>query len=456
MVVARLDAPKTSENVLATDIFKVGNRLKLPRTGRQAKVVKVQKVENTWYMFNTPVKGILCWHKESDLLKINPPVTIKSEPARTILRVRKPDRQGCRVKLRQKRFIELARQAIPVKVEIQLPPSPAPKEVTQHSMLGVKPARTNVAPKKIKCFEKRILVAKVLLLGAGRQSSGITEMIVEGDLPRIDFAIFADTGDEPDWVYRQVLYLDGRLASVGIPLIIVKKEGGMVFAAKAPGSRFASMPIYTGVRGKKMGILRRQCTNEWKIIPSESYIRQWMLEHGHAFRRKDNARVVKRNVYIEQWYGIATDELYRMGERGPNWQKSVYPLIDKGWTTDNCLDYLKSKKLPIPKKSSCRVCPYHGDEHWLDVKTNYPSDFEHACAFDEWLRSPAAKLSKTMKGLRQECYLHVSCLPLSEVDFEERIAKKKRGGVSRFQVELFAEEMASGKCGTDGGFSCMS
>lgn len=325
----------------------------------------------------------------------------------------------------------------------------------QHGLLPDIPL-VKIQPSKpalVRDFSNRKLVGKVLQLGAGRQSSCIAEMIVEGELPRVDLVVFADTGDEPTWVYEQVWYLAGRLGSVGIPLMLVKKQGANSLVEEAKntvGRRFAAMPLYVGTRGKRQGILKRQCTNEWKIIPSDHCLRDWLLQCGHAVRRSDGARMVKPSVYIEQWYGISADEPWRMKARGLNWQRAVYPLIERQMTTQACLKWLEARALPVPKKSSCRVCPYHDDHYWLDLKKNWPVDFEHACAFDDWLRSPEAQLTKMIKRLVYECYLHESCLPLREIDFEERLETKRRGRVSPFQRELI------GTCASDGGFSCLS
>ena len=49
-----------------------------------------------------------------------------------------------------------------------------------------------------------------LSCGAGVQSGTIVEMIVEGELPMPDLIMFADTGDEPQYVYDHVKYLKTR------------------------------------------------------------------------------------------------------------------------------------------------------------------------------------------------------------------------------------------------------
>lgn len=327
--------------------------------------------------------------------------------------------------------------------------------LTQHAFFGIDEIKIIQKPDaKPRRQRERKLVGTVLQLGAGRQSSAIAEMIVEGDLPRVDVVCFADTGDEPAWVYEQVWHLAGRLDSVGIPLIITMKKdfsGGIVESAKSNPARYASMPVFTGQHGQPGGMLRRQCTNDWKVQPADDYIRDWLEERGHVTRAKNGSRRVKPSVYVEMWYGIGTDEMYRQKKRGTGWQQAVYPLITLKMNTRDCLAYLKEKGLPVPRKSSCRICPYHEDEYWLDLQQNYPADFEHACQFDDFIRTLHGKRA-TFKHIKDKLYLHRSCTPLREVDFAARIEVKRRGNVSPFQKELILQ----GSCSTDGGFSCFS
>lgn len=56
---------------------------------------------------------------------------------------------------------------------------------------------------------------RVLSLGAGVQSSTLLLMSELGELPRLDAAIFADTGAEPSYVYA---WLEWLMAQVTIPV----------------------------------------------------------------------------------------------------------------------------------------------------------------------------------------------------------------------------------------------
>lgn len=295
--------------------------------------------------------------------------------------------------------------------------------IRQLAMMGVKPIEYK--PKMKRQPKGRDLVGIVVNLGAGVQSSTLIEMIVEGELPPVDLVIFADTGDEPPWVYNQVAYLAMRLSLRNIPLIRVAKDGpGIVENAMYGHFRFATMPLFTKGDSGKKGQMRRQCTKEFKIQPINNYLLDWMVEHGHGKRGIDkngrDYRRVSTKVYIEQWYGISMDEIERMKDRGAGWQKAIYPLIDKGMKRSDCIAWLKSKGLPIPDKSSCVVCPFHDDLFWYNLSVNYPPVFEHACIFDDWLRTPEAS-ERFTRNMRQDVYLHRSCEPLRTINFRERV-----------------------------------
>ncbi|MFD6245348.1 hypothetical protein ACFWGG_09250, partial [Streptomyces roseolus] len=63
---------------------------------------------------------------------------------------------------------------------------------------------------------------RALSLGAGVQSSALLALSAEGVLPKVDYAIFADTGWEPQSVYAHLDRLEREIAEpAGIPLLRV-------------------------------------------------------------------------------------------------------------------------------------------------------------------------------------------------------------------------------------------
>ena len=291
-------------------------------------------------------------------------------------------------------------------------------------------------------------VGNVLMLGGGRQSSGLVEMSVEGELPRFDLVLFADTYDEPDYVYQQVNYLRSRLALVNTPLQVVTHKSGLGIVEYTKDlrlSRFAKMPLYVMAEDGTVSQLPRQCTKEFKVDPCDRAMREWLFGQGYARQQKNGLRVVP-GVYVNVALGFGADESYRVNRKPftVKWKRKAFPLYERGISTAKLMGWFEEKGLRVPKKSSCRICPYHDDQYWMEMS---PPDFEAACGFDDFIRTPAA-VKHFLKGIRERCYLHPSCTPLRDVDFKHW--KQKR----RFNP-LQAELMLGSTCANDGGFSCM-
>jgi len=253
-----------------------------------------------------------------------------------------------------------------------------------------------------------------LSLGAGLQSSTIAEMIVEGELPPVDLVLFADTKDEPDYVYKQVDYLRGRLARVGIELRTV--NGGDIIAnAHDPNKRFAAMPVFTQTiknNEYKTGRMKRQCTTEFKIVPIEAEVKQELLKRGMAAQKKRGI-YVNRGLKVECWLGITLDEVERMRPNKHKWIDNRWPLIDLRMYRMDCATWLMKRGLPVPLKSSCRVCPFHKNSYWSFLKDERSNDWKHVVDFDDFIRSGNGRLAATAKG---DLFLHKDCVPLSMVD----------------------------------------
>lgn len=298
-------------------------------------------------------------------------------------------------------------------------------------------APVRVAKRKYTHKEKQ-LEAVFISLGGGVQSSTLVEMYLEGDLdlPRLDGVLFADTGDEPAWVYQQVAYLRQRLATINVPLVTVSK-GSLIADVQAEFGRFVTMPLW--VRGKdgKPAMIRRQCTREYKLEPMRDEILDYLIERDLAktiVRATGTARRVNPGVLVKQVVGISLDEFQRACEAdkwGTSWLKTDYPLIyPYRMRRTDCVSYLQKRDLPVPKKSSCRRCPYHDDYFWLDAYENYrASVFEPACAFDDWLRTEDGRGRIKLNAL---AYLHRACEPLRTLPFLAGVGAPERATLTEY------------------------
>jgi hypothetical protein len=255
---------------------------------------------------------------------------------------------------------------------------------------------------------------RVLSLGAGVQSSTLALMYARGDLaPAPDCAIFADTDAEPQSVYEWLDWLETKLP---FPVHRVMKKDGLHAALmrSLEGGRFASVPFYTesGTR-RGIGMLRRQCTREFKVEPITKKLRELI---GLKFRQR-----APKTTAIIQAIGISLDEAHRMKPSRERWIEHIWPLIDAGMTRSDCLTWMARHGYPRPPKSACSFCPYHDDAQWLDLKHNQPEAWEQAVTVDRLIRNG-------VRGTRQRLFLHESLRPLDEVEFSPVVEEGRSFG----------------------------
>lgn len=261
-------------------------------------------------------------------------------------------------------------------------------------------------------------VGSVLSLGAGLQSSVLAEQVFLGKVD-VDLIVFSDTGCEPQWVYEQVWYLAEKAAALDIPFKIAARLGdGLLLDSQNPEhKRFAKMPLYT-IEYERKGMMRRQCTREYKIEPFSRVVRQWLLKQGHALQDSIGRIRVNSKKYVDILLGITWDEVQRVRYNGyPKWQNPVYPFVDRRETRDDCTRYLQENNLRIPEKSSCFVCPFHVDSFWKQLRDTAPEEWQQACDFDDWLRTDNSQYY--LRDMQATVYLHRSFVPLRDIDFDK-------------------------------------
>lgn len=261
---------------------------------------------------------------------------------------------------------------------------------------------------------------KIISLGLGVQSVALYYMSSLGELPRVDAAIMADTGKEKEATYKYLSYLLAwQVINNGIPIIVVQDRNlfdDLLHKASNAQDRFASIPAFVQNNLGSVGMLKRQCTYDYKIIQVDRMIRK--LYDIPAGRRLPKTEI---------WKGISVDELERMNAPKEVWKKVVYPFTGfwfdraswgkfpeaKVMRRSDISQWYLQKGLPDPGKSSCVFCPYQSDASWARLKQESPADFEAAVRVDEAIRTdPSARIHSS-------CYLHRSLRPLKEVNFDQ-------------------------------------
>ena len=74
-------------------------------------------------------------------------------------------------------------------------------------------------------------------------------------------------------------------------------------------------------------------------------------------------------------------------------------------------------------------CPYHSNRFWRDIKRENSDAWKIAVEVDQTIRD------SSKRGLNDKIFLHRSCKPIDEIDFEDN------------QLEMFEGFDCEGHCG---------
>lgn len=254
----------------------------------------------------------------------------------------------------------------------------------------------------------------VLNLGAGVQSTALFLLIREGAVKCPDaVAVFADTQEEPEAVYRHLEWLK----TLEHPRIFVRTAGklgdDLVRGRDTTGGRFAAIPAFT-TDGASDGMTRRQCTKEYKTEVIQRTIRREII--GLAKGRRIDA-----DCEVHQYIGISRDEARRSVGVKANIESrrgwfAHFPLMEMGWTRQDCLRWLADRVPHQVPRSACVFCPFHSDAEWLRIKRDDAAGWARAVEIDTALRMAGSVANRDM---RQTMYLHRSHKPLADVNLNE-------------------------------------
>lgn len=244
----------------------------------------------------------------------------------------------------------------------------------------------------------------IISLGAGVQSSTMALMAAAGEItPMPHCAIFADTQDEPQAVYKWLDWLEKQL-----PFSVYRTSAGRLSGHIAEAirekRRVSKPPLFTAPEDGRPseGILTRDCTRDFKIAPIQREVRRVMRE----------ARATK----VIQWIGISLDESQRMKSSRVNYSTHRFPLIESDFTRHDCLQWMERSGFETPPRSACVYCPHHSNAAWRRMKKEDPQGWRDAVAFDKMIRTGIHKV-------RAKAYVHRSCVPLDQVDLSTDIDK---------------------------------
>lgn len=232
---------------------------------------------------------------------------------------------------------------------------------------------------------------RVISLGWGRQSFALAAMAALGELPLVDVAIHADTTHERSETYAFAERWTPWLEARGVRVVTVHgKRNNAPIRDDGP----VLIPAFTTREsGAPSGMLRRQCTYDWKVAP----IRRWLQKHRAGAR-------------VEMWLGITLDEVQRVKAADVKYLENKYPLIEQRMSRQSVNLWLERNGLEIPPKSACVFCPFHDLAQWREIQRGDNGDWQRAVEIDEAIRH---------KRPGYIAYLAAARVPLVELDLRD-------------------------------------
>lgn len=234
-------------------------------------------------------------------------------------------------------------------------------------------------------------LTEIFSSGGGTQSACIAALIIQGRLPKPDFAVIVDTEREHPavWQYHDSV-IKPELASVGVAIHRVPKSEFATVDLWSKGKGGTTLPVFF-----EGGKAPTHCSNEWKVRVLNRFVRSL----GVPTERQ------------RRWIGFSLDEgsRYTRMKLGPDAAKGRirFPLIeDVPLTRQQAIREVEKMGWPRPPRSACWMCPNHTQREWRDLKLNWPVEFQMA-----------VELEREVRAKEPQSFFHQSKLPLDEVDF---------------------------------------
>ena len=175
---------------------------------------------------------------------------------------------------------------------------------------------------------------RVLSFGGGVQTTAMAILMAQGKI-QADEVIFADTGAEkPETYWYMGKYTKPLFEELNIPFTTVQMEGGTLLDYC---NRYRIIP----------SVVMRWCTDKSKIRPMNKYL-------------NGETRLV----------GFSTDEV----ERATRSKSTVneYPLLELGYSYNDCEKTIMDYGWPMPLRSSCFFCTFQPWLEWNWLKREHP------------------------------------------------------------------------------------
>jgi len=201
--------------------------------------------------------------------------------------------------------------------------------------------------------------------GGGTNSTAMIVGMHQRGIP-IDLIIFADTGGEKPHTYEFIDVLNAWLKDNSLPEITIVKTS---YTLEHHCLKYEELPSVVYGSG--------QCAVRHKMKPQEKFCNN----------NPQCKAVWKRGERVNKYVGYDAGEQRRINNNQEKYDADKkyahhFPLIEWGWSREDCISAIESAGLSLPGKSSCFYCPNNRKEEIVKLWQNHPDLFDRCVAME--------------------------------------------------------------------------
>ena len=256
----------------------------------------------------------------------------------------------------------------------------------------------------------------VLNFSGGTQSACLLWMIIDGHISKPDnfLVVFANPGMEKQETIDYVLMMFTRCQQADIDIRLARGPNLLTDVLSGSQKRLDNPPLWIKKANGKRGQLRQCCTKQYKVLPMQRCVREYMDEKWGISANPRATRHLARAVSVTTWVGFSADETHRvdklLAQKHPVYKRFEFPLQTLGMQTHDVVRYMREHGHDLPPRSLCNGCFAHGLRSLKEIHDNRPADWQQAVAFDHAIRD------MSRFGVTQgECFVSDTLLPLEEL-----------------------------------------
>ncbi len=203
----------------------------------------------------------------------------------------------------------------------------------------------------------------ILSFGGGTNGTAMLQGLFERG-EHVDAILFADTGGERPEIYTHIAAVSDWCENSGYPRIVTVKKGGRQETLEQNCHRMKMLPsLAYGFKG---------CSHKYKIEPQEKWA-----------NNNDECKAIWRSGgKVTKLIGYDANEHHRAKIPEDKKYTYRYPLVEWGWTREDCVSAIDRMGLKQPGKSACFFCPATKPHEIRSMAVTHPDLMDRAVALE--------------------------------------------------------------------------